>query len=157
VYTNDVKNKYIGALIYPAMLIIIAIIAVFALFLLVLPSIFSIADSFTGLNLPWITQALRDISTFFQHDRKAVLGALIGIGLVGGVFFSTESGKKTWFQILLGIPLIGKMTKYFYLVRWCRYMKLLLNSGLSYVQTFQLLRDILGIPAYQNMIERVLI
>ena len=35
-------------------------------------------------------------------------------------------------------------------------MKLLLNSGLSYVQTFKLLRDILGIPAYQDMISRVL-
>lgn len=35
-------------------------------------------------------------------------------------------------------------------------MKLLLNSGLSYVQTFKLLKDILGIPAYQSMISRVL-
>ena len=48
------------------------------------------------------------------------------------------------------------MTKYFYLVRWCRYMKLLLNSGLSYIETFKLLKDILGIPAYQEMINRVL-
>jgi len=36
-------------------------------------------------------------------------------------------------------------------------MKLLLNSGLSYVQTFKLLKDILGIPAYQDMISRVLV
>ena len=35
-------------------------------------------------------------------------------------------------------------------------MKLLLNSGLNYIQTFQLLRDILGIAAYQDMIQRVL-
>ncbi|MEI8090969.1 MAG: type II secretion system F family protein [bacterium] len=72
------------------------------------------------------------------------------------MFFSTEAGKKSWFKILLSIPLVGKMTRYFYLVRWCRYMKLLLSSGLSYIQTFQLLRDILGIPAYQSMIQRVL-
>lgn len=138
------------------MLIIIAIVAVFGLFLLVLPNIFSIASSFSSLKLPWITQALRDISLFFQHQRKLLLGILIGLSLVGGVFFSSDAGRKTWFQILLGIPLIGKMTKFFYLVRWCRYMKLLLNSGLSYVQTFKLLKDILGIPAYQSMISRVL-
>lgn len=35
-------------------------------------------------------------------------------------------------------------------------MKLMLNSGLSYIQTFQLLRDILNIPAYQSTIERIL-
>ncbi len=156
VYTKEIKDKYIGALIYPAMLIIVAIVAVFALFLLVLPNIFSIADSFAGIKLPFVTQMLRDISLFFQHNWQIVLGAVVGLSLVWGVFFSTEAGKKSWFKILLSIPLVGKMTRYFYLVRWCRYMKLLLSSGLSYIQTFQLLRDILGIPAYQSMIQRVL-
>jgi type II secretory pathway component PulF len=46
VYSADIKNKYIGALMYPMILIIIAIVAVFGLFTLVLPNIFSIADSF---------------------------------------------------------------------------------------------------------------
>ena len=46
VYSADIKNKYIGALMYPMILIIIAVVAVFALFILVLPGIFSIADSF---------------------------------------------------------------------------------------------------------------
>lgn len=156
VYTSDIKDKYIGALIYPTMLIVIAVVAVFALFLLVLPNIFSIADSFTWIKLPRITQALRDISLFFVNQRKLMAGVIVGAGLLGWIFFSTDSGKKTRFQILLNIPLVGKMTKYFYLVRWCRYMKLLLNSGLSYVETFKLLKDILGIPVYQDMISRVL-
>lgn len=46
IYVAEIKEKYISALTYPAILIIIAIVAVFALFLLVLPGIFSIADSF---------------------------------------------------------------------------------------------------------------
>jgi len=77
IYTKDIKDKYIGALIYPTMLIVIAIVAVFGLFLLVLPNIFSIATSFTGLKLPWITQTLRDMTTFFQHQRKLLLGILV--------------------------------------------------------------------------------
>jgi type II secretory pathway component PulF len=71
------------------------------------------------------------------------------------VFFSTDVGKKTWFSILLGIPFIGKMTKYFYLVKFCRYTKLMMAAGMNYLETFSLLRDILGIAAYQQMIERV--
>lgn len=31
-----------------------------------------------------------------------------------------------------------------------------MNAGMSYIQTFQLLRDILNIPAYHDMIERIL-
>jgi len=36
-------------------------------------------------------------------------------------------------------------------------MKLMLGAGMNYVQTFQLLMAILGIPAYQDMLERVLL
>ena len=156
VYVKDMKNKYVSALIYPAILIVIAIIAVFALFLLVLPNIFAIAESFQNLQLPWITRALQNISVFFQMQWKTILGSIAGLSLVGGIFFSTEFGKKSWFNILLNIPMIGKMTKYFYIVKFCRYMRLMMNAGLSYIQTFQLLRDILHIPAYDDMIERVL-
>jgi type II secretory pathway component PulF len=73
VYLRDMRNKYVGALIYPIILILIAVIAVFALFLFVLPGVFSIADSYQDLQLPWITRALRDISLFFQFQRKTML------------------------------------------------------------------------------------
>ncbi|MEI7919283.1 MAG: type II secretion system F family protein [bacterium] len=49
------------------------------------------------------------------------------------------------------------MTKYFYIVKFCRYTKLMMSAGMNYIQTFQLLRDILGIAAYENMIERILV
>ncbi len=156
VYVKDMKNKYIGALIYPVILIIVAIVAVLGLFLLVLPNIFSIAASFNNLTLPWITQSLRDISIFFQTQWKVMLGVVAGLGLIGGIFFSTETGKKTRFSILLSIPLVGKMTKYFYIVKFCRYTKLMMNAGMNYIQTFTLLRDILGIAAYTTMLERII-
>jgi len=77
VYLKDIKNKYIGALIYPAILIVVAIVAVFALFLLVLPGIFSIAESFQNLDLPWITRALQGISVFFQTQFKAIIATIV--------------------------------------------------------------------------------
>ena len=156
VYVRDIKNKYVGALMYPMILLVIAVVAVFALFLLVLPGIFSIATSFDNLQLPWITRALHDTSIFFQTQWKTILGVLVGLGLIGGVFFSTEIWKKSRFNILLNIPMIWKMTRYFYLVKFCRYTKLMMSAGMNYIQTFSLLRDILGISVYQNMIERVI-
>lgn len=157
VYIKDMKNKYIGALIYPAILIVVAIVAVLALFLLVLPNIFSIAESFQNLQLPWITRTLQSISVFLQTQWKVIFWIIAWLTLLGGIFFSTEFGKKNRFRVLLSIPMIGTMTKYFYIVKFCRYMKLMMNAGMNYIQTFQLLRDILHIPAYHEMIERVLV
>lgn len=156
IYLNDIKNKYIGALMYPAILIVIAIVAVLSLFIFVLPNIFSIAVSFNTLQLPWTTQLLKNISDFLIDQWKSILGVVVWIGFLSSVFFSTTSGKRIWFSVLLHIPLIGKMTKYFYIVKRCRYMKLLLNAGMNYIQTFQLLRSILWIAAYQDILERVL-
>ncbi|MBU0627012.1 hypothetical protein KKG31_06585 [Patescibacteria group bacterium] len=70
---KDIKNKYVGALMYPAILIIIAIVAVVTLFWFVLPNIFDIAESFNTVDLPWMTQALKNISMFFQTQWKAIL------------------------------------------------------------------------------------
>ncbi|HRU50407.1 MAG TPA: type II secretion system F family protein [Candidatus Absconditabacterales bacterium] len=155
-YMKEIKNKYIGALIYPVMLIIIAIVSVIALFGFVLPSVFDIADSFQGIELPVMTRFLKNASDFFVANRKYVIYSIGGFVLVLWLFFSTDVGKRTRFSILFSIPVVGRMTKYYYLVRRCRYMKLMLVSGMNYVETFKTLRDILNIPPYQGMIERVL-
>ena len=155
-YMKEIKNKYIWALIYPVILTIIAVVAVFALFGFVLPSVFDIANSFQGMELPMMTRFLKNMSDFFVENRKYIIYLLGGFLLILWMFFSTDLGKKTWFKILFSIPVIGRMTKYYYLVRRCRYMKLMLISGMNYVETFKTLRDILNIAPYQNMIERVL-
>ena len=155
-YMNEIKNKYIGALLYPIILVVIAVTAVFALFWFVLPNIFDIADSFKGMDLPLMTRVLRGISDFVTVNRQILLYSAGWLWVLWWLFFSTETGKKSWFSILLSVPLIGKMTRYYYLVRRCRYMKLMLISGMNYVETFKTLRDVLSIPLYQDMIERIL-
>lgn len=157
VFMKDIKNKYVGALMYPAILIIIAIVAVVTLFWFVLPNIFDIAESFNTVDLPWMTQALKNISMFFQTQWKAILWIIAGVWFLSSVFFSTDTGKKTWFNIVLSIPLLWTMTKYFYLVKRCRYMKLMLWAWMNYIQTFTLLRAILWIPAYQDMLDRLIL
>lgn len=71
-YLTDVKNKYISALMYPIILVVISVAAVLSLFLLVLPNIFSIADQFNQSQLPWMTTLLRDISVFLQDERQMI-------------------------------------------------------------------------------------
>lgn len=155
-YLGETKNKYIGALMYPIILIILAVVSVFALFMFVLPGIFSIADSFTGINLPWTTLFLRDVSDFLLLYWKQILITIAGVIFVWSIFFSSNAGKQTWYRVVMWLPLIGRMSKYFYLVKFCRYTKVMLNAGMSYVQTFTLLRDVLHIWAYQKMIEDIL-
>ena len=156
-YLTDVKNKYISASMYPIILIVISFAAVISLFLFVLPNIFAIADQFNATHLPWTTTVLRDFSLFLQWEWKLLTGILSGIIVCAWIYFSTEQGRKNLFTFIIAIPLFGKMTKYYYMIKRCRYMRLMLRAWLSYVQTFQLLRNVLAIPAYQDMIERTIL
>ena len=154
-YINAIKNKYISALIYPAFLIVASIAAVLFLFSSVLPGIL---DMFTDQmdKLPLVTRVLKSMSDFCVLYWKDIL-IILGVGaLLAWIYSTTEQGKKNFSTMMMNIPLVGKMTKTYYLIKWAKYMKLMISSWLDYVQTFRLLRDILDIPAYQDMIEDVM-
>jgi type II secretory pathway component PulF len=85
-----------------------------------------------------------------------IIVSLLVICVIAGVYFATEKGKRHMYYLILHIPIIGEMTKSYYLIKWARYMRLMITSGLDYVETFRLMRDILNIPLYQQMIERIL-
>ena len=155
-FITEIKNKYVWALIYPIILVIFAVVAVVALFGFILPSVFDLAIWISTSELPFATRLMKWISDFLVNNWRLLMWILLWILLFCWLYFSTEKWKRTWFNFLLSVPLIGKMTKCYYLVRWCRYMRLMLKSWMNYIETFKTLRDVLWIPAYQEMIERVL-
>ena len=154
-YLSEIKQKYIGAMIYPSALIIISIAAVIYLFWFVLPGIF---DTLSGAvtEMPSITVALKWFSdVIVAYRQKILIFLFLGILLLI-TYGATEKGKKKMYKIMLKLPIVGDMTRSYYLIKWARYMKLMIASWMDYVDTFRLLRDVLRIPLYQSMIEQVL-
>ena len=156
-YLSEIKQKYIWAMIYPVSLIVISIVAVIYLFGFVLPGIFdSLSSSIAVEDMPAITMMLKNFSDFTVSYRKYILVFWILAILLLITYSATEKGKKRMYRTLISMPIVGNMTKSYYLIKWARYMKLMIGSGMDYVDTFRLLRDILSVPLYQSMIERVL-
>ncbi len=154
-YLNDIKQKYIWAMIYPTALIIISIVAVIYLFGFVLPGIFDTL-SWSVAEMPSITVALKWFSDFIVSYRQKLVVFLILAILLIITYSATDTGSKKMYKIMLRLPIVGDMTKSYYLIKWARYMKLMIASWMDYVETFRLLRDVLRIPLYQSMIEQVL-
>jgi len=154
-YLDDIKQKYIWAMIYPAILIVISIAAVIYLFGFVLPGIFDTIGS-AVTELPTITKILKTFSDFIVKYWKVILICLWLWILLILAFGATETGQKKLYKKMVRLPIVWNMTKSYYLIKWARYTKLMISSGMDYVETFRLLRDVLRIPLYQNMIEQVL-
>ena len=154
-YLSDIKQKYVWAMIYPVSLIVIAIIAVIYLFGFVLPGIFDTLSSSVA-EMPAITMVLKSFSDFIKLYRKEIIVFGILFILLIITYSATEKGKKQMYKTMLNLPILWNMTRSYYLIKWSRYMKLMVSSGMDYVDTFRLLRDVLKIPLYQSMIEHVL-
>ena len=154
-YLNDIKQKYIWAMTYPAVLIIISIAAIIYLFGFVLPGIFDTLSS-SVVEMPTITSILKKFSDFIVLYWKEVVVFLILWILLLITYWATDKGQKKMYKFMLNFPIVWNMTRSYYLIKWARYMKLMISSGMDYVETFRLLRDVLKIPLYQSMIEQVL-
>lgn len=152
-FLRTMQGKYISALTYPVLLLVISIIAVFVLFINILPGIFSIAAQFPGIEMPFITRSMIGLSEFMKNNIAMILIVIGIICFSGSIVFSSEAGKRWGFAQLLKMPAIGKMTKFYYLIKFFRYMRIMQYAGMSYMMTFVLLKDIMRISAYQELLE----
>ncbi len=155
-YIAAVQSKYLGALLYPAILLIVSVGAIFLLFTYVLPGIFQILVQFDSVQIPLMTQILMQTTQFVNTHALSLLGGLGGLILFAAIFFSTEVWGKFYYSVLFEIPVIGSMTKAYYLIKFSRYMKIMLGAGMNYLDTFLLLKNILWISAYQDLLNNVI-
>ena len=154
-YLSDIKQRYIWAMTYPAALIVISIAAIIYLFWFVLPGIFETL-SWSIAELPTITSILKSFSDIIVAGWKEIVILLFLWVLLLITYWATEKWKKKMYKFMLNVPIVWEMTRSYYLIKWARYMKLMISSWMDYVDTFRLLRDVLRIPLYQSMIEHVL-
>ena len=102
---QSLNGKLKGALIYPA-IILVVIVGVIALLMFVLvPEMSSIYAEF-GAELPWTTNFLISMSNFVTSYWWIILLVLV-IAVIGGkAYLDTDKGKRVFNKVLLNIPIV---------------------------------------------------
>ena len=154
-FLSTIKGKYTSAMIYPVILLTLSIVAVFFLFVYALPQIFSLVEDF-DVVIPWYTQAIMGMTNFVSNNVQGIIIVFLLFAVAAVFFFSTDYGKKKRYEFILDAPAFGKMVRYYHMIRFFRYMRLLLQSGMNYVEVLQFMKTIMKVPQYQDMIDEVL-
>lgn len=149
------KKEYIGAMMYPAILLILSIVAIFALFIFILPSLFGLVSDF-DTEVPFMTRMLMGFSSFLQHNIWWIIVGVAIIVIATMIITSTPKGKHALYSTIMEIPVFGTITKNYQLIKFARYMKLMIASGLNYVDIFRLEKEIMTVPVYQEMAHHTL-
>ena len=135
--SKKLGDKLKSALTYPSILLVVIVAVVLLMMFVLVPSMKDIYGEF-GAELPWITQFLIDMSTFFVKFWWALLIVILSLVIGYKVWIDTPKGKRNRDKILLKTPILGMMISKIQIAQFTRLLGLLLSSGLSIIRALEL-------------------
>ena len=108
---ENVKGKVVGALIYPAVVVLLAIVAIIIMLVFVFPAFDEMFNNM-GKPLPWITKACMNAGLFMKQYWFVCVAALgITIALLNFAY-QQPSVRKAMDKFVLHIPMMSDLMKY---------------------------------------------
>lgn len=122
------KRKVKGAMIYPSVVLIVAVAVVAVLLIFVTP-VFEDMFASTGGSLPGPTQLIVDMSDWLRKYILHAIGATIAV--VGSfiAIIRTEKGRYLLHKGLLKAPMFGELLRKVAVARFSRTLGTMLSSG----------------------------
>lgn len=147
-----VRNKVAGALVYPALLMVVAIGVAILMMVLVLPRFGQLFEDL-DVPLPPTTAILMDGSAWAREFWWLALA-----GVLAGVFallkwMRTTSGKQLLDRLVLRVPGVGKVIRNFATARIARLVGTLRESYLPLLDVLDLVGQTSSNTQYRRMLE----
>jgi type II secretory pathway component PulF len=148
---DELRNKLLGSLIYPCILLAAGIGAVSFLMSFVVPKIRPVLERGTGLPLP--TQMLFGFCDFMSmYGIWLGVGALIAIIVASG-YARTPGGRRFFDAVWMRFPMVGRVVTMVAVCRFCRILGTLLQNGVPILQSLRVSRESAGNSLLAEAIE----
>jgi general secretion pathway protein F len=146
------RNKILGAMLYPAIMVVVGIAIVGILFVVVIPKVTKIFEDM-NVALPWTTRILIATSTFARDYWYVVLAAVPAA--VWGVrrYLRTPTGRGRWDRIKLEVPIFGDLVRMLALARFAKTLATLLSSGVPLLTALDIVKNIVNNSLLARTIE----
>jgi type II secretory pathway component PulF len=155
---KDLKAKVMTAMLYPCILMVLALVVLVVLLVFFIPKFQRVFASLHG-SLPLITQLIIGASDLVRSYGIFVAAALAGIFFLVRAWFVSERGRRRWEGLVLKIPLVGQLIAQFAMARFCRMLGTLLGAGVPLVHSLNVARRSIGnqilVDAVGQSIDRV--
>ena len=140
---SSLRRKIKMAMMYPAIVSIMAGLITMILFLKVIPIFEGIyADFDAALPLP--TQVLIMLSKYFRkYFVYIVIIMVVGLFLLAR-YKRTEPGKKLYDRLIFKLPVFGNLLKKVAISRFTRTLSTLVASGVPILHAFEIVKEVSG-------------
>jgi type IV pilus assembly protein PilC len=140
---STVRQKTISALIYPAILISLAIVLVGIIVLRVVPAFTDFYASF-GAELPLITRIIIRVSAVIRGQWWLLLGGFIAVAGIVTAWLQDPAQKIRFDRFVLRVPVAGDLAAKFATSQMARTLATLLGGGVPLVDALQTASNSIG-------------
>jgi type IV pilus assembly protein PilC len=138
-----VKRKTISALVYPAILVSLALVLVSIIILKVVPAFSDFYGSF-GAELPLVTKIIVKVSDVVRSQFLLILASVV-VAVAAVVVWAQQQGQQARFdRLLLRLPMLGQVARKFATSQMARTLATLLGGGLPLVNALDISSKSIG-------------
>jgi type IV pilus assembly protein PilC len=148
---NEMKSKIIGALIYPAVIIMAMLGIGFLMLIMVVPQLAKTFDEL-GAELPPTTKAIIFIGTFLANYWYLLPLIILVLVILLRRILKTKSGKRIFDALTLKIPIISSLIKKTNSASMVRTLSSLITAGVPIVRSLEIISGAMGNIFYKEAI-----
>lgn len=148
---DELRNKLLGSLIYPAVLFLAGTSVVTFLMVGVVPKIRGFLER---VEKPWITHVVFWLSDFVGSRGIYLLAGAMFLVLITVPYLKTDQGREAWDRFKLRLPFLGNVLLMVSLCRFCRILGTMLHNGVPILQALKVSKDSAGNIILAREIER---
>jgi len=152
--SQRIQKKVKSAMVYPGVVVSVAVIIVYILMVKVVPSFQKLLSS-QKLALPPLTQLVVGISTALTDYWYVTPFVIFGIYYGMKLWLSSPKGKELFDRIIFKLPKVGGFVQIVSVSRFARTFGTLMASGVPILQAITITRDTLDNVVIASSLERV--
>ena len=153
---QQLRQRMMLAMIYPALLTIVAIVVVAGLMAYVVPRVTEVY-SHTGQTLPLVTIALIGISHFLRHYGIWLIAALVIAFFLWRRALRRTEVRRRWDNYKLRLPLVGRLVRGINTAQFTRTLSILAGSGVPVLEALRISGEVvINLPMREAVDEAAL-
>lgn len=127
------RRRVRSAMIYPAIVIALAVVVITVLVAFVLPAFAQLFGEFHS-EMPPTTRFLLALGTFCRDNLIAILAGLVVVLVTAAVLSAMQAGRRLYEKALLRLPMLGVIVRYSIIERYLRTLATLARAGVPITQ-----------------------
>lgn len=155
-YEKDarIQAKVKNAMIYPIILMCLTLLVIIVMFTWIVPSFSSV---FAGMELPLITRMVNGLSDAMIQYWYLFLIVILSIIATISAMLRNPKIRYRYDRMKLRLPKIGKLLKIIYTARYARTLCSLYTSGVSIINSLNIIRNTIGNKYIEFQFDEVLL